>query len=168
MSTEIDHDICMTNPGSPGDLCAVNTELVKAGWKHAVEQRQAGEADWEEMFPVLVSFLGGVQHHLGVQLGKIPAEESPAVPATARGDLDAPVLARVDLIDVAQHAITIYGRETAEAILPPGAFREHDYRFELTTPTGGTCTFGRNETAADIAAWLEREAAAVPATEATE
>lgn len=67
--TDPDHIVCITDPGSPGDLCAVSEELVAAGWKHAVEQRQAGSEDWPEMFPMLVSFLGGVQHYLGHQLG---------------------------------------------------------------------------------------------------
>jgi hypothetical protein len=76
-----------------------------------------------------------------------------------RHPMEAPVLVTVELIDVAAHAIKLYGRETAEAVATStgGTFREHDYRFEVTTPTGAQCCFGYQTTAADVAAWLVRE-----------
>jgi hypothetical protein len=73
MSTDIDpHDICDTDPAN--GLCAVNTAMAEAGWKHAVEQKHAGEMDHEDLFPLLISVLGGIQHHLGYRLDDMAEE----------------------------------------------------------------------------------------------
>jgi hypothetical protein len=66
---EVDeHEICMTDPGSPQDLCAVTDEVLEAAWRNAVEQKAAGEADREEDLPMLRAALAGVQHYFGRQL----------------------------------------------------------------------------------------------------
>lgn len=89
---------------------------------------------------------------VGIVAGHLPAE------LPERHPMEAPVLATVDLVDVGQHAIALYGRETAEAILRPGApFREHDYRFEIHMATGARCSFGSDATAEYVASWLRRE-----------
>lgn len=78
------------------------------------------------------------------------------VPAK-RDPLNATVLASVDVVDVAEHARTIYGEEGARAVLPPDVpYLENDYRFEYTV-NGGTTSFHRGATAEDIAAHLKRQ-----------
>jgi len=59
------------------------------------------------------------------------------------------------LIDVAEDARQMYGADAAASMFPN--LPEHDYRFEAVTPTGGTITFNRGATAADIASYLKRE-----------
>lgn len=72
--------------------------------------------------------------------------------------MEAEPLATVVLIDVATHARLLYGEEGARELLPPGAsYREHDYRFELTLPSGARASMHRGATADDVAAYLERD-----------
>jgi hypothetical protein len=69
--------------------------------------------------------------------------------------LGAVILAKVEIIDAAEHARELYG-EHADNIagrkLP-----EHDYRFRMTTKTGARCTFHAGSTAGHIMEWLARE-----------
>jgi hypothetical protein len=83
---------------------------------------------------------------------------APKAAAPVRDPLEAPIIATVDVVDVAQHAVTMYGsEEAAAAVLPPGVeFLKHDYRFELSR-NGGTTSFHRGATADDIAAYAQRE-----------
>jgi len=69
-----------------------------------------------------------------------------------RHELEAPALARVEIIDVAAQALALYGREGAEEIarrpLP-----EHDYRFHGNPRPGedsGNASYGDTWTANDI------------------
>lgn len=70
-----------------------------------------------------------------------------------RHDLDAPALERVEVIDVAEHARTLYGPEAAEEMLPAFArpLPEHDYRF-TGSRTGQQVTYGQQYTAAQVMA----------------
>jgi len=72
-----------------------------------------------------------------------------------RHPMEAPIILTVNVIDVAEHARTLFGRETADAI-HGSPLPEHDYRFEVHTSTM-QCSFGRQTTAAEIGAWFERE-----------
>jgi hypothetical protein len=79
--------------------------------------------------------------------------EQESLPATWR--MPAPMR----LVDVAKTAREMYG-EKADVLFPAG-LPEHDYRFEMATPTGGAVTFGHNATAGHIAAYLERDGVAL-------
>lgn len=59
------------------------------------------------------------------------------------------------LIDVADNARQMFGAEGAAEMFPN--LPEHDWRFEMVTPTGGTVTFAATATAGHIAEWLKRE-----------
>lgn len=75
-----------------------------------------------------------------------------------RDPLDAPIIATVDVVDVAQQAIAVYGEEGARAVLPPDVeFRFNDYRFELPGRAGAVTSFQRGATADDIATHVARE-----------
>lgn len=110
-----------------------------------------GARVWVLMHRSLRAVDEGIREVFADELVHLPA-------APERHPMEAPVLATVDLVDVGQHAIALYGREMAEAVLPPGApFREHDYRFEIHMATGARCSFGSDATAEYVASWLRRE-----------
>jgi hypothetical protein len=79
---------------------------------------------------------------------------------TARDELDADVIATVDVIDVTAHAIKVYGsREQAEEMLPEFArpMLAHDYRFEARRSNGASVTFHPGATAQHVAEYFKRE-----------
>jgi len=79
-----------------------------------------------------------------------------------RHDLEAPALARVEIIDVAEHARQLYGgQEGADRVAAPRTVPEHDYRFQGTTPAGRQTCYHDEATAAHIMAALARDAEAV-------
>jgi hypothetical protein len=83
----------------------------------------------------------------------------PTAGRPARNPLAAPVIATVDVVDVAQHAIHMYGQDGARQMLPPGVpFLEHDYRFELAGRAGAVTTFPRGADAGHIAEDVARQA----------
>jgi hypothetical protein len=65
------------------------------------------------------------------------------------------VLYSVSLVDIADTARRVYGERTAEIFNRP--LPKHDYRFHVEFSGSGCVTFGRDDTATDVAVWLERE-----------
>lgn len=81
-------------------------------------------------------------------------------PTEPRDELDAEVVATVEVIDVVAHSIKLYGsREKAEELLPPRLrpLPDHDYRFEVRFGAGGSVTFNQGATARDVAEHFKRE-----------
>lgn len=64
-------------------------------------------------------------------------------------DLKDRVLGTVDIIDAADEARRLFGEEALERLMGHPV-PEHDYRFQITSPSGGVTTFARNDTAADV------------------
>jgi hypothetical protein len=62
---------------------------------------------------------------------------------------------RLRIVDVAAHARELFGEKGAAFIIGR-PLPEHDYRFEVDTPTGGEMTLAAGDTAADVAASLDR------------
>lgn len=89
-------------------------------------------------------------------------------PTEPRDELEAEVVATVDVIDLVAHSIKLYGsRERAEEVLPPRVrpLPEHDYRFEVRFGRGGSVTFPQGATARDVAEHCEREGWISPTTD---
>jgi hypothetical protein len=63
---------------------------------------------------------------------------------------------KLKIIDVAQDVKNLTGLKTGDVWIN-GPLPEHDYRFELDTPTGGTVTFNKWADAKDIVEYARRE-----------
>lgn len=96
------------------------------------------------------------------QLAQVHCEDhlcpAPKAAVPVRDPLEAPIIATVNVVDVAQHAVKIYGsEEAAAAMLPPGVeFVRNDYRFEMDH-AGSTTSFNRGATAEHVADYALRD-----------
>jgi hypothetical protein len=68
-------------------------------------------------------------------------------------------LYRIATVDVAAQAREMYGDAAADLLEPGTALADHDWRFEITTPTGARACLHGEATAAYAAEYIERDRA---------
>lgn len=74
-----------------------------------------------------------------------------------RHPLEAPALARVEIIDVAEHARQIYGGQEKADYITGRTLPEHDYRFRGVSPAGRESSYHDDATATHVMQAIEHD-----------